>query len=555
MTTSLKTKLGGAFTLAIIAALISQILLAVVSSRSQQNIADVAGQTTDSIRLSMANSMQDNSRATAASFELIQNVRDLQAAFLVQMISWKNYLVRGRFQDMRLQYETAMTGNDADIVALEEVVRAGIKNSPEAVALLDLAMAEYSDLKKQIALGKTMMEFADSHEEGARSADQYSGDKGLATIAHLRDLTALISTNVLATNKSASEQQLREMDHLVDQSLRRIATVRAQTTSHTRAIIIAAAVFLLTAFALALFFLGKLVIKPIQNISHSLAAGGRRLFQTAYSVAMASHTMAQGAGAQASAMEQTSASLEEISAMTRQNGENAGLVNQKMAQASQVVSKAGTSMDELTKSIQKISQASQETSSIIKTIDDIAFQTNLLALNAAVEAARAGQAGAGFAVVAEEVRNLAQRAAKAAQETETLIERTITRTADGSRLVREANHAFAEIEQTTTEVTALIDEIAQASNEQVKGFQQITSALLDIDRVTQENAGYADRSAADADLLQQESHQVKDIVDELLFLIEGRKADESISTMTSGENSQAPPPLPHPQLAFAAERP
>lgn len=551
MTTSLKTKLGGAFTMAIIAALISQILLVAVSSRSQQNIADVAGQTTDAIRQAVESALHQTAAESTAYFELIQNVRDLQAAFLVQMISWKNYLVRGRFQDMRLQYETAMTGNDANILALEEVVRAGITNAPEAVALLDLAMAEYGDLKKQIAVGKTMLEFADSHEEGARSADQYSGDKGLATIAHLRDLAALISTNVLATNKNASEQQLRDMEHIVDQSFRRIETVRAQATSHTRAIIIAAAVFLLAAFALALFFLGKLVIKPIQNISHSLSAGGRRLFQTANEVATASHTMAQGAGAQASAMEQTSASLEEISAMTRQNGENAGLVNQKMAQASQVVGKAGTSMDELTQSIQKISQASQETATIIKAIDDIAFQTNLLALNAAVEAARAGQAGAGFAVVAEEVRNLALRAAQAAKETETMIERTITRTADGSRLVREANHAFAEIAQTTTEVTVLIHEIAQASNEQVKGFQQITSALLDIDRVTQENAGHAERSADDADLLQQESHQVKDIVDELIFLVEGRKESSWTSRMEPTAGRTITPPCP--QLAFSPE--
>jgi methyl-accepting chemotaxis protein len=213
--------------------------------------------------------------------------------------------------------------------------------------------------------------------------------------------------------------------------------------------------------------------------------------------------------------------------MTLQNAEHAGQVDQKMAAASQVVQKAGRSMDELTRSMEEIAQASQETSTIIKTIDEIAFQTNLLALNAAVEAARAGQAGAGFAVVAEEVRNLALRAAAAAHDTEGMIERTIIKTAKGSQLVKETHGAVTEIHKTTTEVTSLISEIARASEEQAKGFQQINAALQNIDRVTQKNVAHADQSAMNAAHLEEESNQLKNVVDELIVLIEGRKARQA----------------------------
>jgi methyl-accepting chemotaxis protein len=527
MNASLKTKLGGAFTAAIIAALLSEAIIAGISSRSQQNISQVAGQSSATIHQGVQLSLQESQDTNAASFELIQNVRDLQAAFLVQMLSWKNFLVRGRFEDMRTKYDKAMVASDADILILEQLVRSRINTLPEAVALLDQAMSEYADLKKQIELGKTMMEFADSHEEGARAADQYSGDKGTATITYLKELTLVISHDALNMNKTTAKRQLQAITGIMATSETGMTAVRNKASSQTRTVIIAAALALLATFALALLFLGKLVITPIQVIGRTLARGGRRLSRTANSVASSSHTLADGASAQASAVEQTSASLEEINTMTLQNAEHAGQVDQKMAAASQVVQKAGRSMDELTRSMEEIAQASQETSTIIKTIDEIAFQTNLLALNAAVEAARAGQAGAGFAVVAEEVRNLALRAAAAAHDTEGMIERTIIKTAKGSQLVKETHGAVTEIHKTTTEVTSLISEIARASEEQAKGFQQINAALQNIDRVTQKNVAHADQSAMNAAHLEEESNQLKNVVDELIVLIEGRKARQA----------------------------
>ena len=191
---------------------------------------------------------------------------------------------------------------------------------------------------------------------------------------------------------------------------------------------------------------------------------------------------------QASALEETSSSLEEMGAVTKNNSENASQADRLMHEASQIIEKANNSMARVINSMGSIGRASEEISKIIKTIDEIAFQTNLLALNAAVEAARAGEAGAGFAVVADEVRNLALRAAQAAKGTSELIETTVNKINDGTKLVAETNQAFSEVAVSTTRVGELVTEIAAASKEQAQGIEQINQAASEIDESNQRNA-------------------------------------------------------------------
>jgi methyl-accepting chemotaxis protein len=245
--------------------------------------------------------------------------------------------------------------------------------------------------------------------------------------------------------------------------------------------------------------------------------------------------LAEGASEQASSIEETSASLEEMSSMTKQNADNAAQADNVMKEVNQIVGEADQSMSELTTSIQEISKASEETFKIIKTIDEIAFQTNLLALNAAVEAARAGEAGAGFAVVADEVRNLAMRAADAAKSTTDLIEGTVKKVKDGSRLVTQTGDAFTKVAGSANKVGDLVGEIAAASREQAQGIEQVNRAVGEMDKVVQQNAANSEESASGAEEMNAQAEKLKRIVEDLGAMIEGSRRLKKTKTDSTAE--------------------
>ena len=198
-------------------------------------------------------------------------------------------------------------------------------------------------------------------------------------------------------------------------------------------------------------------------------------------------SVGSGTSEQAAAIEETSANMEEMAAMTRQKADNSQEVNILVTEVTKDIVQAIISMETLKLAMDELMEASGKIAKIIKAIVEIAFQTNLLALNAAVEAARAGEAGAGFAVVANEVRTLAQRATTAANSTAALIEDTLKKINDNSKLVGETNLAFAEVASRSNKVRALVEEIAVASQEQAQGIEHVNRALAEIDKTTQQN--------------------------------------------------------------------
>ena len=247
---------------------------------------------------------------------------------------------------------------------------------------------------------------------------------------------------------------------------------------------------------LIIFFIARSVANPINRVIATLRDMANNVNSEAAHVSTASMSMADRASEQASSLEETSSSLEEMSAMTKQNADNSVQADNLMKEANQTLNKGNESMNNLTLSMNDISKTGEETQKIIKTIDEIAFQTNLLALNAAVEAARAGEAGAGFAVVADEVRNLAMRAADAARNTATLIEGSVKKINDGSKLVTITNSDFSRVAASSTKVGHLIAEISAASREQAEGIEQINQAVAKIDLANQSNVANAEESAA-----------------------------------------------------------
>jgi methyl-accepting chemotaxis protein len=322
--------------------------------------------------------------------------------------------------------------------------------------------------------------------------------------------------------------------------------------------------FGVTFMVINFIIVGKKLIAQIQQISDDLMKSTDEMNSAATLVSTSTGHLAEGASSQAAAIEQSSSSLEEMSAMTTGNAENATQAKNLMAETRAIVIKVNEHMSNMALAIEKVTKTSEETGKIIKTIDEIAFQTNLLALNAAVEAARAGEAGAGFAVVADEVRNLAQRSADAAKNTQTLIENTITVVKESNELTQLTQKAFGENVEIAGKVEELVKEIAAASVEQAQGIGQINKAVADLDRVTQENASIAEESASAAQEMNAQSTKMKGIVARLVVIIKGT-ADEAskisspshgrVKTRTVASASKASRKTPVKALPAVAKKP
>ena len=201
-------------------------------------------------------------------------------------------------------------------------------------------------------------------------------------------------------------------------------------------------------------------------------------------------------------MQQTAASMEELTATVRQNADNARQANALAVNASSVAAQGGAVVEQVVQTMRGINEGSHRIADIIGVIDSIAFQTNILALNAAVEAARAGEQGRGFAVVASEVRALAGRSAEAAKEIKDLISASVTRVEQGSTLADQAGATMDEVVSAIRQVTAIVGEISVASSEQSTGVAQVGEAIMQMDQVTQQNAALVEESAAAATSLQ-----------------------------------------------------
>ena len=277
---------------------------------------------------------------------------------------------------------------------------------------------------------------------------------------------------------------------------------------------------LLLIIPLAIFFSNSLS-GSVNRIINNLGDTADKVYHASVQGSSTSNQLARGAAKQASSLEETSTSLEEMSSMTKHNAENAERANNYTDEGVRNLEDANRSMKTLVESMEEISDASNNVSNIIKTIDEIAFQTNLLALNAAVEAARAGEAGAGFAVVADEVRNLALRAAEASKNTQEMVMEIIDKVKYGSEIVQETDDQYRNVALSVQKIKELIDEISKASNEQAQGINQVSIAMTEVDKVTQMSTANADEYAKASEKLNEYSTSLKKIVVELVFLIRG----------------------------------
>lgn len=247
------------------------------------------------------------------------------------------------------------------------------------------------------------------------------------------------------------------------------------------------------------------VLSDLQIAADQVSTGAKQ-------VSDGSQSLSQGATEQAGTVEELTASITEIASQTRTNAESADQASQLSTEAQHEAVKGTEKMKELLDSIREINESSTSISKIIKVIDDIAFQTNILALNAAVEAARAGQYGKGFTVVAEEVRNLAAKSAAAAKDTTALIEDSIQKVEQGTNIANKTADMLSGISESAHKTSTLIAEIAKASNEQASSIAQIDTGIEQVSTVVQTNSATAEESAASSEELSGQAEALMQMV-------------------------------------------
>lgn len=460
-------------------------------------------------------------RLNAAAQQYVENCREFLSMFNERM---KNEIDEG-LEPEKLKERTDKIGIVTEVLLLGNEIRiathrAETNRNPE---FMEAAMKHFPAIFERLAGLRSIVRREINIRQLDKikaAAEQYQS--GMSELTEnwnaLEDLgkkRLRVANGLLAEAEAASDQGTKDTIHLAAISV-------SALSSATMVLVVGLAAAAVLGILVAVL-ITRNITGSVNRAIDGIREGAEQVSAAAGLVSEASQSLAEGASEQAATVEEISSSLEEVSTMTRRNAEHAGKVDALMKDCNQVVADSNESMAALTVSMTEISNAIDETNKIVKTIDEIAFQTNLLALNAAVEAARAGDAGAGFAVVANEVRNLALRSSESARVTSEIIGKTVAQVSAGRKTVARTNDTFISVLEIATKASAMVSQIASASSEQSKGTELIRAAVAETEMVTQRNAASAEETAASSEELSAQTEQMSGMIQELAAFIGGNR--------------------------------
>jgi methyl-accepting chemotaxis protein len=259
--------------------------------------------------------------------------------------------------------------------------------------------------------------------------------------------------------------------------------------------------------------------RSLKNLIRTLGGGARQLSGAAAQVSERSQELASGTSRQHAALERTFESGSAANEAAGRNAAHAGSAAEIIHGLHRETAAAEQTLKAMKEVMSGITTASEKVGGIAKLIDEVAFQTNMLALNAAIEAARAGEAGAGFSVVAEEVRNLAQKCASAAKDASELIEEAVARARTGSEQLGKASAAVANVVREVGRVATIASDVQTESQEQARSVGSISAALQEVQAATREAAANAQSGAQAGEELSAQSEEMQEIVGQLTRLV------------------------------------
>ena len=316
----------------------------------------------------------------------------------------------------------------------------------------------------------------------------------------------------------------------------RLATARRQLASLAGFV-----VCIVGALVGLVIWLSRGITRPLSSVATLLTDTSERGRQSSAAIAANAQRLSNDSSQQAATLEEITASVEELSSMTEMNLTHMRSLADLASNAAKLTQDGQANVTTLTTAMAAIQQTSSDIATILRTIDEIAFQTNILALNAAVEAARAGEAGAGFAVVAEEVRNLARRSAQAAEETRRKIELALQSNVKGVEIGQTVEQRFVAISKITHDYHEKVAEVEAGSSQSAQGLAQVRDALTQLSEITQRTAAAAEENAGSSAEMIADAEKVVASIQVLRAML--RRATEPAAPAKISD----PPPLAPPR--------